>query len=137
MSKSHLYKVRYRNPTTGYTVYDYFGMRHFILPLNKIPFKVYLDGSLIVVGTAGTKAKCIYLGGNKLGFYPEMIREMWACGEKFFNNYGTAFGDESILSLEYKNDIYHYALPKVDNTIVQLPTGIPVLSANLIGVVSK
>lgn len=79
--------------TSGYAILKQYYV--FMLPKKKLPNKVYVQGHLRTVGLIGSAVEVAYVGLNKLVFIGKMF-------EHDISNI--------TVSLEYKNEIYHYKI---------------------------
>jgi hypothetical protein len=97
--------------TSGYAILKQYYV--FMLPKKKLPNKVYVQGHLRTVGLIGSAVEVAYIGLNKLVFI----------GKMFENDISNI-----TISLEYKNEIYHY---KVDSNSLYIEKS-SVLAAELL-----
>lgn len=91
----------------------------FELPNQSMPTSVFVCGRLLTFGLLGTDADCTYI--------PATNKQEKSYLRFPLNVFNVEFNGRSTLSLEYKNEIYHYNVTKGENPIL----------ATLLSVVSK
>jgi len=85
----------------------------FILPEDRMPEKVYINGSLATIGVIGSEAHYSYNGKDKIVISPQTLEPtsglLYYPTPKFNNK----------ISIEYDNAIYHYHIEHVPSKEVK------------------
>lgn len=108
----------YYTSTWGYSysppVHAYYILQ---VELNKMPYKVYVDGRLLTLGAFGTDVECAFAKNRKLIFDSQVL----SVAQR--------------LSVEYKDCIYHYKLRVVDGNLCKEDTRI--LNSQLLSIINN